>query len=367
MTNRASRLSEQRPPSSPVETITSEVGNPMRSYSVAVVGATGAVGNEMIATLEQRNFPVSELTLLASERSLGKELEYRGKKIPVQVLGENSFKGIEIGLFSAGGKISEKFAPIAAKAGCVVIDNTSAFRMDPEVPLVVPEVNPGDIARYRKKGIIANPNCSTIQMVVALKPIHDAAKIKRVVVSTYQSVSGTGKKAMEELAEQTRALLSFREPKVEVYPHQIAFNCLPQIDVFVDNGYTKEEMKMVNETRKIMGDDSIAVTATTIRVPVFRAHSESVYVETRRKITAKEVRDLLEKAPGVVVVDDPAKRQYPLAIHAAGRDETFVGRIREDESIPNGINLWVVSDNLRKGAALNAVQIAEILIRDYLK
>jgi aspartate-semialdehyde dehydrogenase len=339
----------------------------MRGYHVAVVGATGAVGNEMLAILEERKFPVKTLTLLASERSLGKELEFRGKSHPVKVLGEHSFTGVEIGLFSAGGSISQKFAPIAAAAGCVVIDNTSAFRYEPDIPLVVPEVNPEKIAEYKTRGIIANPNCSTIQMVVALKPIHDAAKIKRVVVSTYQSVSGTGKKAMEELAEQTRALMNFQDPVVKVYPHQIAFNCLPQIDVFLENGYTKEEMKMVWETKKIMGDDSIAVTATTIRVPVFRAHSESVNIETERKITAEEARALLSKAPGIVVVDDPGRREYPLAIHAAGKDETFVGRIREDTSIPNGLNLWIVSDNLRKGAALNAVQIAEILIRDYLK
>jgi aspartate-semialdehyde dehydrogenase len=339
----------------------------MRGYHVAVVGATGAVGNEMLAILEERKFPVKTLTLLASERSLGKELEFRGKSHPVKVLGEHSFTGVEIGLFSAGGSISQKFAPIAAAAGCVVIDNTSAFRYEPDIPLVVPEVNPEKIAEYKTRGIIANPNCSTIQMVVALKPIHDAAKIKRVVVSTYQSVSGTGKKAMEELAEQTRALMNFQDPVVKVYPHQIAFNCLPQIDVFLENGYTKEEMKMVWETKKIMGDDSIAVTATTIRVPVFRAHSESVNIETEKKITAEEARALLSKAPGIVVVDDPGRREYPLAIHAAGKDETFVGRIREDTSIPNGLNLWIVSDNLRKGAALNAVQIAEILIRDYLK
>jgi aspartate-semialdehyde dehydrogenase len=238
--------------------------------------------------------------------------------------------------------------------------------MDPAVPLVVPEVNPEKVAQYTSKGIIANPNCSTIQMVVALKPIHDTAHIKRIVVSTYQAVSGTGKKAMEELANQTTAILNFREPQIKVYPHQIAFNCLPQIDVFLENGYTKEEMKMIQETKKIMGDESIAVTATTVRVPVFRAHSESVNIETERKITATEVKDILSRAPGVVVVDNPANLQYPLAINAAGKDETFVGRIREDESIANGINMWIVSDNLRKGAALNAVQIAEILIRDHL-
>ncbi len=338
----------------------------MKSFCVAVVGATGAVGNEMIKILEERNFPVGEIKLLASERSLGKNLEYKGKSIPVEVLKEDSFTGVQIGLFSAGGSISEKFAPLAAQAGCVVVDNTSAFRMVPDIPLVVPEVNPEAIALYKNRGIIANPNCSTIQMVVALKPIHDAVRIKRIVVSTYQAVSGTGKKAVDELMNQTRALLSFQDPVVKVYPHQIAFNCLPQIDVFVDNGYTKEEMKMINETKKIMNDPSIAVTATTVRVPVFYAHSESVNIETEKKITPQEVRDLLAKAPGVTVVDDPQQRLYPMAIHAAGKDGTFVGRIREDESIPNGINMWVVSDNLRKGAALNAVQIAEILGKDYL-
>jgi len=338
----------------------------MKSFNVAVVGATGAVGNEMIKILEERNFPVAKLLLLASERSLGKSLEYKGRSLPVEVLKEDSFTDVRIGLFSAGGSVSERFAPLAARAGCVVVDNTSAFRMVPDIPLVVPEVNPEAISQYKHKGIIANPNCSTIQMVVALKPIHDAVRIKRIVVSTYQAVSGTGKKAIEELSNQTRSLLGMREPVVKVYPHRIAFNCLPQIDVFLDNGYTKEEMKMVNETKKIMNDDSIAVTATTVRVPVFYAHSESINIETERKISAAEVRDLLAKAPGVEVVDDPKNRVYPLAINAAGRDETFVGRIREDESIANGINIWVVSDNLRKGAALNAVQIAEILVRDYL-
>jgi aspartate-semialdehyde dehydrogenase len=320
----------------------------MDSYNVAVVGATGAVGNEMIRVLEERDFPVRELTLLASERSLGVEIDFRGKPIPVKVLDENSFKGIEIGLFSAGGSVSERYAPIAAAAGCVVIDNTSAFRMDPEVPLVVPEVNPQAIGQYKKKGIIANPNCSTIQMVVALKPIHDAVRIRRVVVSTYQAVSGTGKKAITELAEQTRALRNCQEVEVKVYPHQIAFNCLPHIDVFLDNGYTKEEMKMVNETKKIFDDPSIGVTATTVRVPVFYGHSESVNIETEKKISAEEVKKLLSTAPGVTLIDNPKENAYPLAIHAAGKDDTFVGRIREDESIPNGINLWVVADNIRK-------------------
>ena len=338
----------------------------MKNYHVAVAGATGAVGNEMIRILEERQFPVGKLTLLASERSMGKELSFRGKPLPVEVLTENSFQCVQIGLFSPGGSVSEKFAPIAARAGCIVIDNTSVFRMVPEIPLVVPEVNPEAIAFYKNRGIIANPNCSTIQMVVALKPIHDAVRIKRIVVSTYQAVSGTGKKAIEELSLQTRALLNGQEPVVNVYPHQIAFNCLPQIDVFLDNGYTKEEMKMVNETKKIMNDPTIAVTATTVRVPVFYAHSEAVNIETEKKITADEVRKLLASAPGVRVVDNPRERLYPLAIDAAGRDDILVGRIREDESIPNGINMWVVSDNIRKGAALNAVQIAEILIQKYL-
>ncbi|MDR2861797.1 MAG: aspartate-semialdehyde dehydrogenase [Syntrophobacterales bacterium] len=338
----------------------------MKSYRVAVVGATGAVGNEIIKTLAQRNFPVASLKLLASERSLGKSFSFQDKSVPVEVLREDSFKDVQIGLFSAGGSLSEKFAPIAVKAGCVVVDNTSAYRMDPDVPLVVPEVNPEAIARYPKKGIIANPNCSTIQMVVALKPIYDAVGIKRVVVSTYQAVSGTGMKAIEELSRQTRALMAGEDAVVNVYPHRIAFNCLPQIDVFTENGYTKEEMKMINETKKIFNDDAIAVTATTVRVPVFYGHSESVNIETIKKITAQEVKDLLAKAPGVRVVDDPASRVYPLAIDAAGQDETFVGRIREDESIAHGINMWVVADNLRKGAALNAVQIAEILAQKYL-
>jgi aspartate-semialdehyde dehydrogenase len=293
-------------------------------------------------------------------------MEFKGKSYTVEVMDENSFSGMDIGLFSPGGSVSQKFAPIAGKAGCVVIDNTSAFRMDPDVPLVVPEVNPHAIARYAKKNIIANPNCSTIQMVVALKPIHDAARIKRIVVSTYQSVSGTGKRAIRELEDQVLAIYKQQEVKKEVYPHQIAFNCLPHIDVFLDNGYTKEEMKMVNETRKIMEDDTLRVTATTVRVPVFYSHSEAVNIETEKKLTADEVRKILSKAPGVLVVDNPKFAEYPLAIDAAGKDETFVGRIREDESIPNGINLWVVSDNIRKGAALNAVQIAEILIQKYL-
>jgi aspartate-semialdehyde dehydrogenase len=335
-------------------------------YNVAVVGATGAVGNEMVSILDERNFPVNKLKLLASTRSAGTRMEFKGEEYTVEVLAENSFTGVDIGLFSPGGAVSQKFAPIAGKAGCVVVDNTSAFRMDPDCPLVVPEVNPHAVAQYTKKNIIANPNCSTIQMVVALKPIHDAVRIKRIVVSTYQSVSGTGKRAIRELEDQVLAIYNNQEVTSKVYPHQIAFNCLPHIDIFLDNGYTKEEMKMVNETRKIMEDNSIRVTATTVRVPVFYCHSEAVNIETEKKLTADQVREILSKAPGVTVVDDPKQNEYPLAIDAAGKDETFVGRIREDESIPNGINMWVVSDNIRKGAALNAVQIAEILIQKYL-
>lgn len=338
----------------------------MKKWNVAVVGATGAVGNEMIKILQERKFPVADITLLASERSAGKILKYGDQGIKVKVLTDDSFQGVHIGLFSAGGSVSERFAPVAAQAGCVVIDNTSAFRMVPEIPLVVPEVNPAAIIMYKSRGIIANPNCSTIQMVVALKPIHDLVKIKRIVVSTYQAVSGTGKRAIQELREQSRAILNDEEPKVDVYPHRIAFNCLPQIDVFLDNGYTKEEMKMVNETKKIFSDPFIGVTATTVRVPVFYGHSESVNIETEKKITAQEVKELLKRSPGITVIDEPHLNQYPLASLAAGKDDTFVGRIREDESIKNGINMWIVADNLRKGAALNAVQIAEKLINDYL-
>lgn len=330
-------------------------------YIIAVVGATGAVGTEMIATLEQRDFPVERLRLFASERSVGKELPYKGKSVAVEELSETCFRGIDIALFSAGAERSKIWAPIAAKSGCIVVDNSSQWRMDPEVPLVVPEVNPHDLSW--QKGIIANPNCSTIQMVVALKPIHDAAKIKRVVVTTFQAVSGTGKKAMDELMQQVTDLLNFRPAARSVYPHQIAFNVLPHIDKFLENGYTKEEMKMVNETRKIMGDDSIRITATTVRVPVFRGHSESVNIETEKKLTANQVRELLAQASGITVFDAPDKNVYPMPLDCDGKDDVYVGRIREDESIANGINMWVVSDNLRKGAALNAVQIAEVLIR----
>ncbi len=335
-------------------------------FNVAVAGATGAVGNQMIACLEERDFPIKNLKLLATARSAGRKLRFKGEEIPVEELTEESFSGVDIGIFSAGGATSQEYAPVAARDGCVVVDNSAAWRMDPDVPLVVPEVNPVAVGQYPNKGIIANPNCSTIQMVVALAPIHRKAGIKRVVVSTYQAVSGTGKKAIDELYDQTKAMLNFLEPEKKVYPHRIAFNCLPHIDVFLENGYTKEEMKMVNETRKILEDESIGMTATTIRVPVFFSHSESINVETRDPITPDEVRTLFEDAPGVTVVDDPSKNLYPMPIDAAGRDDTFVGRIRTDESVPNGINLWVVSNNIRKGAALNSVQIAEVLIREYL-
>jgi len=329
-------------------------------YIVAVVGATGAVGNEMIATLEQRNFPVEQLRLFASERSLGKSIDFNGIPIAVEVLTEHVFDGIDIALFSAGGDRSLQFAPAAARAGCVVVDNSSAWRMDPEVPLVVPECNPDDIRKH--KGIIANPNCSTIQMVVVLKPLHDAAKIKRVVVTTFQSVSGTGKKAMDELLNQTTDLLNFKEIHPSVYPHQIAFNCLPHIDSFMEDGYTKEEIKMVNETKKILGDDSVQVTATTVRVPVFRGHSESLNIETEKKLSVEEARAILSTAPGVIVYDAPEKNIYPLQTICDGKDEVYVGRIREDTTIDNGLNMWIAADNLRKGAALNAVQIAEKLV-----
>ncbi len=335
-------------------------------YNVAVVGATGAVGEQMREVLEERLFPVGELRLLASERSAGQFLEFRGEEFRVEVLREDSFNGIHIALLSAGGNVSANSAPLAVAAGSVVVDNTAHFRMEPDVPLVVPEVNPNEIAHYKRRGIIANPNCSTIQMVVALKPIHDAARIKRIVVSSYQSVSGAGRIAMEELGQQTAALFSGKELKKEKFPHQIAFNCIPHIDTFLDGGYTKEEMKMVNETRKILGDASLRITATAVRVPVFCGHSESVNIETEKKLTAKDVKAILREAPGVLLCDDPERNIYPMAIDAVGKDATLVGRIREDDSVPNGINLWIVADNLRKGAALNAVQIAEILIRDYL-
>jgi len=330
-------------------------------YVVAVVGATGAVGTEMIEVLEERKFPVTHLVPLASTRSAGGTVIFEGNEVPIEVLTKDSFAGVDIALFSAGADLSREFAPIAVKAGAVVIDNSAAWRMTPEVPLVVPEVNAHDIQRH--KGIIANPNCSTIQMVVALKPLHDEARIKRIVVTTFQSVSGTGKDAMDELMAECQDLLSFKSASPKVYPYQIAFNCLPQIDDFLPSGYTKEEMKMVHETRKIMGDQSIHVTATTVRVPVYVGHSEAINIETERKLSANEARAILSTAPGVLLYDDPAHKIYPMPLEVVGKDEVYVGRVREDESIANGLNLWVVADNLRKGAALNAVQIAEHLVQ----
>lgn len=330
-------------------------------YNVGVVGATGAVGRRMISILEERNFPVQRLSLLASPRSVGQVLTFKDQPIEVEVLTQDSFADLDFGLFSAGAAISRKFAPCAVQAGCVVVDNSSAFRMEKDVPLVVPEVNPQAIGDL--PGIIANPNCSTIQMVLALYPIHARYRIKRVVVSTYQSVSGSGQKAISELVQQTRNILDDKEIDKQVYPHQIGFNCLPHIDVFMENGYTKEEMKMVNETRKILEDESIQVSPTTVRVPVFYSHSESVNVETEKPILAEDVKKLLAKFPGIRVVDDPQKCEYPLATDAEGKDEVFVGRLRNDISMENAINFWVVSDNLRKGAALNAVQIAELILQ----
>ena len=337
-----------------------------KEYHVAVAGATGAVGNEMIRILEEQEFPVASLKLLASSRSLGKTLDFRGESLHVEELREDSFEGVDIALFSAGAGPSKKFSPAAAESGCVVIDNSSGWRMDPEVPLVVPEVNPHAVADYRNKGIIANPNCSTIQMVVVLKPIYDAVGIERVVVSTYQAVSGTGKNAMDELTEQTRNLLTFQEVTPEVYPHRIAFNCFPHIGSFLENGYTEEEMKMVHETHKIMEDPNIRVSATTVRIPVFYGHSEAVNIQTERKLSAKEARVLLFQAPGVRVMDNPDERIYPMPSEAAGINDTLVGRIREDISNENGLDLWIVADNIRKGAALNTVQIAELLVKEYL-
>jgi aspartate-semialdehyde dehydrogenase len=337
-----------------------------KQYDVCILGATGAVGEVMLSILEQRKFPVRNLYPLASSRSAGSTVTFRGKELVVLDVEGFDFSQAQIGLFSAGGSVSEKYAPIAAAAGCVVIDNTAHFRYERDIPLVVTEVNPHAIAQYKNRGIIANPNCSTMQMLVALKPIQDAVGIARINVATYQAVSGTGKEAIDELAEQTRALFNHKDAKVEVYPKRIAFNVLPHIDVFLENGYTKEEMKMVWETRKIMEDDSIVVNPTAVRVPVFYGHSEAVHIETRKKITAADARALLEKAPGVIVMDKREPGGYPTPIDAAGNDATYVGRIREDISHPMGLNLWVVSDNLRKGAALNSVQIAEILIAKYI-
>jgi aspartate-semialdehyde dehydrogenase len=342
--------------------------NSKSEFAVAVVGATGLVGETMIQVLEERNFPVSELFPLASNRSLGKSVAFRGRSIPVRELESFDFRGTDIGLFSPGAEVSREYAPRATEAGCIVIDNTSEFRYDEDIPLVVPEVNPHAIALYRKRGIIANPNCSTIQLVVALKPIHAAVGIERINIATYQSVSGAGREAVEELAEQSAQLLSGRGPvHARVIPKQIAFNCVPQIDKFQDNGFTKEEMKIVWETRKILEDPQIRVNATAVRVPVFYGHSEAVHLETRAKITAEEARSLLLKAPGVEVLSEPRPGGYPTAAtEAANRDTVYVGRIREDLSCDRGLNLWVVADNVRKGAATNSVQIAEILVRQHM-
>lgn len=337
-------------------------------YRVAIVGATGEVGRTFLKILEKRNFPVDDLILFASERSEGTKLTFRGKEYEVRALSkQRSFKGIDIALFSAGGSISKEYAPKFAADGAVVVDNSSAWRMDPEVPLIVPEVNPEDIHMFKNKRIIANPNCSTIQMVVALKPIYDYAGITKVVVATYQSVSGAGAKAIRELEEQTRAWCEGRPmPEAKYIAKQIAFNVVPHIDVFLENDYTREEMKMLNETRKIMHDENIRVSATAVRVPVFYSHSEAIHLETKKAIPPETARDILSKAPGVVVVDDPKNNEYPLAVDAAGRDEVFVGRIREDIVFTPGLAMWVVADNIRKGAATNTVQIAELLVKEGL-
>lgn len=338
-----------------------------RRLNVAIVGATGAVGETFLTVLEERNFPIEYLYPLASSRSVGKTVTFRGEELDVLDLADFDFSKVDIALFSAGGSVSKEYAPKAVAAGCVVVDNTSCFRYDDDIPLVVPEVNPHRIAEYTKRGIIANPNCSTIQMVVALKPLYDAAGITRINVATYQSVSGTGKKAISELVAQVGDLLNGRPAKVQIYPQQIAFNVLPHIDQFEDNGYTREEMKMVWETRKIMEDNDIMVNPTAVRVPVIYGHSEAIHVELKKPLTADDARVLLAKAPGVTVIDNISKASYPTVIkNAVGHDDVFVGRIRQDISHPCGLNLWVVADNIRKGAATNAVQIAEILQREFL-
>jgi aspartate-semialdehyde dehydrogenase len=338
-----------------------------KKVDVAVVGATGAVGETMLEILHQRNFPIGNIYALASERSAGNTVNFGNKSLIVEDLAKFDFSKVQVGLFSPGASVSKQYAPIAAAAGCVVIDNTSQFRYDDDIPLVVPEVNPEAIADYKNRGIIANPNCSTIQMLVAMKPIYDAVGIERVNVCTYQAVSGTGKPAMDELAQQTASLLNGRPVESKVYPKQIAFNVLPHIDVFQENGYTKEEMKMVWETKKIMGDDSILVNPTAVRVPVFYGHSEAVHIETKQKITAEEAKKVLADADGIVVLDEHEDGGYPTAVSdCSGNDPVYVGRIREDISHPKGLNMWVVADNVRKGAALNSVQIAEVLVEKYL-
>jgi aspartate-semialdehyde dehydrogenase len=336
-------------------------------YRVAIAGATGLVGETMLQILAERRFPVAELIPLASARSVGKTITWQGRAVPVRDLASFDFAGVDIGLFSAGGSVSGEHAPRAGAAGCVVVDNTSRFRYEDDIPLVVPEVNPEAIGRYPARNIIANPNCSTIQMVVALKPLHDAAGITRINVATYQSVSGAGRRSVETLRDQAAAILAGQPPVTAGAAKPIAFNVVPHIDDFQDNGYTKEEMKMVWETRKILGDEGILVNPTAVRVPVFFGHSEAVHIETRRKLTAAAARELLSRAPGVTVLDEHQPGGYPTALtEAAHRDPVYVGRIREDISCANGLSLWVVADNIRKGAALNSVQIAEILVRDYL-
>ena len=338
-----------------------------KKYNIAIVGATGAVGEAMISILEERKFPVDNVYALASERSVGKRISFNGGSLSVQDLAEFDFSKADIGLFSAGASLSEEYAPKAAAAGCVVIDNTSQFRYDKDIPLIVPEVNPERIADYKARGIIANPNCSTIQMLVALKPIYDAVGIERINVCTYQAVSGSGKEAIEEVVSQTAQLLNGKPVLTKVYPKQIAFNVLPQIDVFMENGYTKEEMKMVWETKKILGDDRILVNPTAVRVPVFYGHSEAIHIETRDKISVEKVREILAASPGITVMDERVDGGYPTAVtESSGNDDVFVGRIREDISHEKGIDLWVVADNVRKGAALNSVQIAEELVKNYI-
>lgn len=334
-------------------------------YNVAVAGATGVVGREILNILAVRSFPIAELRLLASSRSAGEQIDCGKRSIQVQELKEDSFAGIDIALFSAGAEVSRRFAPLAAEAGAIVVDNTSAFRYDDDIPLVVPEVNPDDAGNYLPRRIIANPNCSTIQMVVALKPLHDYARITRVVVATYQSVSGAGRRAMDELATQSINLFNQKPTESEVFPHQIAFNCLPHIDIFLDNDYSKEEMKMVWETHKIL-DSSIQVSPTACRVPTFACHAEAVNLEFERELSPDKARELLAAFPGIEVLDDPTQNVYPLNTTAQGRDEVFVGRIRRDETVKFGLNMWVVSDNLRKGAATNTVQIAELMIQKYI-
>ncbi len=338
-----------------------------KKFTVAIAGATGAVGELLIQVLEERNFPVGEMIYLASSRSVGRKLKWRGKEIAVRELTKDAFEGVDIAMFSAGGGRSVEFAPAAVEAGAVVVDNSSAFRMEPDVPLVVPEVNAEDIGDYTKRGIIANPNCTTIIMIMALKPLHDYGKIKRVVVSSYQSTSGAGAKAMEELMSQARSWAAGDALEVSAFPYPILFNLIPHIDDFTENGYTKEEMKMHNETRKMLHDDDIQVSATCVRVPVLTAHSEAVYIESEKEITPDKARELISAAPGIEVLDDPAQLKYPMPIDVAGGDTCYVGRIRKDFSTANGLTFWVVGDQLRKGAATNAVQIAEVLAAEYLQ